>query len=773
MDKTEQDVLSQVSTESEPCPSQRASSDGTVDLTAEIPAGSNSSQPQVESATKYKQHLKFLSPQEDLDPEVIPPEVVPEKRKKKTPAKAVKPDIKVEPLTPRVTRKAGRNSSPGPIPVDTNTPPTPASRSLGGRGKGKENNPAKSPSTAKPGEWLELDKKGSQRHVGYADQNGDVYRVQLQAISMDGTKYRGKLLQNGAVVTVPLAQTVADPGKTKLTQKQREAAAAKAAPSTGVTLSAPKLHPGVFHTPLQTPSPATPADTATQQTGWNGYSIPKSQLPLEASQTPPPAATSSQTEQTGGSAVPGQLLPADSNIGGATPAPPAGNPSQQAIPPPQLQPIQISARPTLEGLPDQSASETDQIAGNPANTGIQPAAVGTVNNQPAITITQDVLQALLANQQNGDNNSIMLANALRSTTVSLQQHISNSNSQMEALIERKTEPDEDKETVKQKTVSNYDVEVDQMVDDMEYTLTPARFLSMPTCLKTSQAMVPAKMKPIRTNYSLSEFGLVVNKFSAIYKCHDRRDSELQLKNFQTTNLARIDNRSSVKLAGQELKVRDSDTELNSKHQGLQALLNFHVISSQICPANTESLTLLTACYNYSFSGQPDPTAGDLAEVFVRWNLLRGDAIGKDEPVTYKTVYDLLKETVQNRLNRIASLNQQADAAKQQVAALSRGTKPYTNNNHPRGGGRGGKSNRGGRGGNQSTKRSATSSYSPSSKKQKGVQLCREFNLPTGCSRAPGADRCQVRGGLSLVHACSYIMPTGLHCGLNHPRAGNH
>ena len=695
----------------------------------------------------------------DPNPTASTDPTVGDEEKKKTPARKRKDSPRPPLDTTRITRKAAAiASNQGNSNVDPDSPAVtvkPATKTSAAKTKpGKENIPANLQKNAgTDSDWLELDKKTGYRYRGFRDLNGDIYRVQINAISLDGTKYRGKIIHNAAIIALNQADALDDPGKNKLTvTMQREIAGKPAKTSRPDTPLQGRIHQGVFKTPQPKPAPTLSAPTPRD---WDGFVIPRVD-PTPLTVTPPASNP--------------LLLP--SLPGGITQM----NPQQQA---------QYNAAAATGGA-DQLNQQEQFTQYNPAPTAprqpdLRPATnpgpnmdntVGQNNNQGNVTMTQQMFDLLINNQQNNQANTTLLAQSLQLSQQSFQQYISDANTNMEAIIERKnTEPDEEKEAGKQKTVNTFDTEVEQMVDDMDSLLTPARYLPMPVCLKTSQSMVPAKTKPTRTNYSFHQFGLIVNKFTAITNCHDRKHPGLQLKNFRTDNLARIDNQNKVKLAGQELQVKDSDQELTNKYQALQALLNFHIISSQICPANTETLTLLCAIFNYVLSGQAEPSSGDIAEVFVRWTLLRSDTVGKEEIVPYKVIADLVKETVQNRLNRISTLTNQAAAATQQAAALTRETKPsYSNRGGNRGGGRGRGANRGGRGGNNIKR--TNNAPGPPSKKQKGVMLCRDYNLPTGCPRAPAAASCHIKRGI-LIHACSHIQPTGLQCGQPHPSAGNH
>ena len=421
---------------------------------------------------------------------------------------------------------------------------------------------------------------------------------------------------------------------------------------------------------------------------------------------------------------------------------------------------------------DDDDTEYEEDTGTDTTT-ITTAMPGNTENN-TITMTSDMFNQILQATRSQDNNLIagLLQQSQQNYIASLGDH----RAQMEAILKtnRNTENDEEKEAGKQKTVDTYDIEIDEMIDDMNQNLCIARYLPMPVDLKISQAMIPAKVKPVRTNYNLEEFGITMNKFSSLHHVHDRRYSGLQLKSFRHENLARIDVKNQVQLDGRELKVKDSDQNLGSKWQALLSLMNFHILSTQTCPGNSESLTLMAAVFNYTLGGYPDPSSADISELFVRWILLRSSNVGKAEYITYKVVFDMLKDIVNSRLSKVANLVHQTQAAKIQIANLTKENTDPNRGQHKGGGGGGparktGTKNQG-RGGNKRP----GGSVPPQTKRPRGPNICRNYNTTAGCFRAPGdgVANCTVKSG-PLIHACDFRQPSGLICGQTHPRHSNH
>ena len=617
--------------------------------------------------------------------------------------------------------------------------------------KGKENSDV---------QWATI--KGGDQHAGLIDNKQDTYRLKLTAVTLDGLQYKGTVLHTGKTITFRKADMTEDPGRNKISKAEREAAA-KAVIARGQLKQAAAAAATARY---------FPGKTAGNNINTEQYRIPK--------KVPEKTATPANPINNNPLLLPG--------LTGGTPT----------LSGPRLQQYLQTAAAVTAGQDDElfgaSEIDPDEETGegldepadfdNPSSQHVNNTGQSS-NNPPSITLTSDQFRELFQIQatrntqvEPANTNNDAMADFLNNQQQFFQAMSTDNRAIIEAIMNKKSDTDIEKEAGKQKTIDTHETEIPAMIDDMATNLSEARFLPMSTNLKYSQSLVPIKAKPARTNYTFTEFGINVNKFTAVHNCHDRQNPSLQLKAFRHDNLARVDHKNKVQIDGKDLSVKDTDQNLNNKWEAILSYLNFHVISTQICPANTESLTLLAAVMNYCLGGYGDPTSGDLSELFVRWTLLRAECAGKEDPVSYRTIYETLKEIVQNRTDKVTSLLTAAANAKKQVNDL---TKETHNNHHnnPRGG-RGG--TRGGRGGGRAgantTFRKRTNNFNnfpPTSgaKRPRGIQLCRSYNMPGGCPRAPGAAvKCTVKSG-ELIHGCDFTQPSGVPCGQSHPRTGNH
>ena len=651
--------------------------------------------------------------------------------------KALKP-VKLVTNTEKVTRKLSARTSKAGVTKKKAEPATKAGTN------NTKTAPAKAPAKEKeniPEIWAKI--SGGGQMAGLVDDNQDTYRVKLTAVSSDGAQYQGTVLHNAKKITINKGDLAADPGMNKITKADREAAAKRviqrgqmrqqaalaAAPrpvpvnSSGTRYKIPRLKPTTA-----TPATSIPANNPLLLPGLSGGTADITNTALNTFAN----STADNLGMTGD-----ELYETDEE-------------SNDAV--------------------EESNPTTGSAPTEPART--------SITTNPNIMLTTEQFQALINMNNNrptnGNQDNDNMATYFTQQQQFFQTMSSDNRAIVEAIMNKKSDTDVEKEAAKQRTVDSYETEIPEMIDDMETNLSAARFLPMSTNLKYSQTLVPIKTKPVRTNYTFTEFGMNINKFAAVTNCHDRQYPSLQLKMFRHDNLARVDQKTRVQIDGKDLSVKDADQNLANKWQAILALLNFHVITTQICPANTETLTLLCAVLNYTLGGYGDPTSGDISDLFVRWTLLRAENVGKDTPITYKTVYDTLKEIVQNRTDKVNSLLTTAANAQKEVKVLTK----ETHNNH-RGGGTGHRGGRGGgKAGGHNTFKKRQMQYNkpnqiPNKKpRTSGPQLCRAYNGPGGCTRAPGADKCVVASG-ELIHACNFLQPSGIQCGQAHPRNGNH
>ena len=641
------------------------------------------------------------------------------------------------------------------------------------------------PKTEATSPWIPIT---GDEFVGLPDSKKDVYRIRLTAVTNRGNQYKGIALASGKSITFMKAAAVPDPGVNKVihgAKTQTDTA------STGATAAQKPPTPPAGRTHRGQKPVAPQQKPATTSSKLAGYTIPK------AKKTPA-AAVSQPAKPRAQPAL--RISPATNPL--ALAGLPGGvaqmDPNQQLIYAAIAAGLTETEPATPESQPDDNTgdgddpegadSEPDEVLeededGTSTATGTSSDNVSIVTAMPGdphnnITIPSALLQQLLlnTNQQQPQNQNIFLAGLLAQNQQVYQQSLGDHRAQMEEVIRLgKLAAEEETDTGKQKNIDVHETEIDSIIDDMQTQLSIARYLPMPTDLRASQAMVPVKIKPQRTNYNLEEYGITMNKFQALAAIHDRKNSGIQLKAYRHENLARIDAKNQVQLAGKDLQIKDEDRELGTKWQALLSIMNFHILSVQTCPANNESLVLLSAVFNYTLGGFPDPSSTDISQLFVRWILLRASRAGKPECITYKETFDMLRDIVQTRMAKVANLVHQNQTAQQQLATHTKENIPpgkrFNNNTGNRTHGGRKRLNGGGGGGGSNAKRPAASNAGRA-KRPRGPNLCRNYNSPQGCSRAPNATQCMVQSG-PLIHACDYRMGNGLFCGQNHPRHANH
>ena len=649
------------------------------------------------------------------------------------------------------------------------------------------------PGTSKTGElktevtspWIPID---GEEFVGLPDSKKDVYRIRLLAVTNKGNQYKGIALASGKSITFMKALAVPDPGVNKVIHGAKTQADT-ASPGATAAQKPPAPPAGRVH---KGQKPVAPQQKpATTSSNMAKYTIPKvKKTPAAAVSQPakpraqPPLRITPTVNPLALAGLPGGVTQMDDNqkiiyaaiaagLTGAQPVTPESQPDDNTgdgdNPEGDDSDPEVALEEEEDGTSTATGPSSDELS-------IGTAMPGDPHNN--ITIPSALLQQLLnnTNQQQSQSQNILLAGLLAQHQQVYQQTLGDHRTQMEEVLKLgKLASEEETDTGKQKNVDVYETEIDSIIDDMQTQLSIARYLPMPTDLRASQAMVPVKIKPQRTNYNLEEYGITMNKFQALAAIHDRKNSGIQLKAYRHENLARIDAKNQVQLAGKDLQIKDEDRELGTKWQALLSIMNFHILSVQTCPANNESLVLLSAVFNYTLGGFPDPTSTDISQLFVRWILLRASRAGKPECITYKETFDMLRDIVQTRMAKVANLVHQSQTAQQQIATLTKENIPpakrHTNNTGNRAHSGRKRLNGGGGSGGNNAKRPAASNASRI-KRPGGPALCRDYNLPQGCHRAPNAAQCLIQTG-PLLHACDFRRTNGLFCGQNHPRHANH
>ena len=144
--------------------------------------------------------------------------------------------------------------------------------------------------------------------------------------------------------------------------------------------------------------------------------------------------------------------------------------------------------------------------------------------------------------------------------------------------DNKTEESEDKADQKPRTVITHQTEIEEMTDDMQNNLCLARYLPTGTDLEFYQSKVPEKTFPVRSNYSLEEYGLPTNQVKAVHIAHSKAAPNTQLKTFSRANLAKVETsyNFSVVKAGKFTSQTDEES-ISNCGDALQALFNYLVL----------------------------------------------------------------------------------------------------------------------------------------------------------------------------------------------------
>ena len=245
------------------------------------------------------------------------------------------------------------------------------------------------------------------------------------------------------------------------------------------------------------------------------------------------------------------------------------------------------------------------------------------NTNPIIQVSADTLKELFkgTNRNNTDPAVLALLKSQAQTS-----DLTNS------LLKKTINQDEaDDKPATQSNIVTQDVQIKPMKDDMHRNLCPARFFPISTDFEYSQTLVPKNIAPVRTNYNFAEFGIVVTQFKPVIRIHDRAATNLQLKNYTHANLAKVESNKAWEFHHNKITMADEDKELMGTYEALSALLNFTTMTLQACPSNMEALQLMNAVYNTHFQRILNPTAKDIAELFVKWNLERSQNIASGKP----------------------------------------------------------------------------------------------------------------------------------------------
>ena len=245
------------------------------------------------------------------------------------------------------------------------------------------------------------------------------------------------------------------------------------------------------------------------------------------------------------------------------------------------------------------------------------------NTNPIIQVSADTLKELFkgTNRNNTDPAVLALLKSQAQTS-----DLTNS------LLKKTINQDEaDDKPATQSNIVTQDVQIKPMKDDMHRNLCPARFFPISTDFEYSQTLVPKNIGPVRTNYNFAEFGIVVTQFKPVIRIHDRAATNLQLKNYTHANLAKVESNKAWEFHHNKITMADEDKELMGTYEALSALLNFTTMTLQACPSNMEALQLMNAVYNTHFQRILNPTAKDIAELFVKWNLERSQNIASGKP----------------------------------------------------------------------------------------------------------------------------------------------
>ena len=381
-----------------------------------------------------------------------------------------------------------------------------------------------------------------------------------------------------------------------------------------------------------------------------------------------------------------------------------------------------------------------------------------VDHTPTYTMTPEQIRDLARQLQRPETNGIQdflkinLAN----------QALINS-----MLAKPDSEDATEKAAGKPTNIMSVDTQVQAFRDDMRHNLSPARFLPMSTDLDHSQKQVPQSFTP-RTNYNLKEFGITLNQYKGVHRAHDRTCSSLQLKAFQHSNLAKIENNTQWKLRDGSITATDQEKNLSDTYDALSALLNFTIISQQICPANMEALQLMAAVFNTHFAQATKPSARDIAELFIRWNNERIQNLGTSKVIEYKWIIDNIRDIVAARKTTITEARNargQLNSVINQLADTPVVTSPNRRRGgENRGGSRGSPANRGYKRDNPNGRGNTT----PKKSRPELPNFCRDYNRGD-CPRQPVDGRCTVGNGKQLLHACDKWDARGLPCGKEHPR----
>ena len=414
------------------------------------------------------------------------------------------------------------------------------------------------------------------------------------------------------------------------------------------------------------------------------------------------------------------------------------------------------------------------------------------NTNPIIQVTADTLKELFRGTPRNNTDPAVLALLKSQAQAS---DLTNS------LLKKSINQDEaDDKPATQSNIVTQDMQIKPMKDDMHRNLCPARFFPISTDFEYSQTLVPKNIAPVRTNYNLAEYGIVVTQFKPVIRIHDRAATNLQLKNYTHANLAKVESNKAWEFHHNKITMADEDKELMGTYEALSALLNFTTMTLQACPSNMEALQLMNAVYNTHFQRILNPTAKDIAELFVKWNLERSQNITSGKPIimqtrnntniitpagkviTYRWITDTLKDIVNSRRALGHNVNRQIAELKTKLSDL--GDDPNLHKKHrdrdnqrntgPRTRDR----DRDRKTGRGTPKRTNQNNTTPPPGKRprgsKGPAFCREFNAGN-CSRPVTNGQCFLASiNRSLLHRCDHMdQQLGLRCGQDHPRTGNH
>ena len=178
-------------------------------------------------------------------------------------------------------------------------------------------------------------------------------------------------------------------------------------------------------------------------------------------------------------------------------------------------------------------------------------AAGTAQNTPAANPSPDQ-QAGAVNPFSHLNDILTGQIQLSASMLEQMQSAQNANAEFNSFLInhylKNKEDDEEKNIAKPRNINVKITELPAFQDNMADSLSPGRFLTTGTNLKTWGNSIPTKFEP-RSNLALEEYGLIINNFTAVHKAHDRTDSKLQLKHFKTDNLHKVEESSKLKFDG--------------------------------------------------------------------------------------------------------------------------------------------------------------------------------------------------------------------------------